>query len=350
MAEKRVSELNSASSINLSDLFLLAQDLGQGEYDSLNVSASVLATWLASQVQFPLLLTYTTAKDIIGAINEVAQSGGGGGGGGSTVYLGTTIPTSSQGNNADLYVKYTAGTPNVVDALYVKISGAWSEIETGGGTGATDLDDLSDVALSSPSNGQVLKYNSTTGKWENANESGGGGTSSYFVIEVEDNQSTGYLEVVTSADDILDAVLHDVPIVATYGNTTYTIMNVYEQTGGGSITLTFVAVSSYHEDLITLYGFSIYLTESQGVWSVSADVNEVSNDIKIPKVYTRTLTAGNTSITISADVRSSSLIDVYTDTWGVNPTNVVADTTNDTITLTFAARSSDLDVKVEVIY
>lgn len=344
MAQKKVSELNSASSINLSDLFLLTQDLGQGEYDSLNLTASVLATWLASQVQFPLLLTYTTAKDIIGAINEVAQSGGGGGGGGSTVYLGTTVPSSSQGSNADLYVKYTAGTPNVVDALYVKISGAWSEIETGG-TGATDLDDLSDVALSSPSNGQVLKYNSTTGKWENANESGGG-TSAYFVIEVEDNQSTGNLEVVTSADDILDAFSHDVPIVAIYGSNTYTLMGAYEQAG---ISLTFISVDGYHENLIEIDGFHVYLTESQGVWSASADPWEVSNDIKIPKVYTRTLTAGNTSITISADVSSSSLIDVYTDTWGVNPTNVVADTTNDTITLTFAARSSDLDVKVEVI-
>lgn len=40
----------------------------------------------------------------------------------------------------------------------------------------TDLDDLLDVTLSSPQNGQVLKYNTTTSKWENANESGGGAT------------------------------------------------------------------------------------------------------------------------------------------------------------------------------
>lgn len=41
--------------------------------------------------------------------------------------------------------------------------------------GASALNDLTDVTLASPSNGQVLKYNSTTGKWENADESGGGG-------------------------------------------------------------------------------------------------------------------------------------------------------------------------------
>ena len=37
----------------------------------------------------------------------------------------------------------------------------------GGGGGASALTDLVDVAVSSPTNGQVLMYNSTTGKWYN---------------------------------------------------------------------------------------------------------------------------------------------------------------------------------------
>lgn len=37
------------------------------------------------------------------------------------------------------------------------------------------LTGLTDTNISSPTNGQVLKYNSTSQKWENANESGGGG-------------------------------------------------------------------------------------------------------------------------------------------------------------------------------
>ena len=44
----------------------------------------------------------------------------------------------------------------------------------GGGSGSSSLAGLSDVNLSSPSNNQVLKYNSTSQKWENQNESGGG--------------------------------------------------------------------------------------------------------------------------------------------------------------------------------
>ena len=42
-----------------------------------------------------------------------------------------------------------------------------------GGGGASAINDLTDVDITSPANGQVLKYNSTLQKWENANESGG---------------------------------------------------------------------------------------------------------------------------------------------------------------------------------
>lgn len=45
----------------------------------------------------------------------------------------------------------------------------------GGGGGATALTELVDVAISSPTNGQVLMYNSTTGKWYNGTVQGGGG-------------------------------------------------------------------------------------------------------------------------------------------------------------------------------
>lgn len=46
----------------------------------------------------------------------------------------------------------------------------------GGGGGASNFADLDDVSFSNLQNGQVAKYNSTTQKWENANESGGGHT------------------------------------------------------------------------------------------------------------------------------------------------------------------------------
>ena len=54
------------------------------------------------------------------------------------------------------------------------------------------LANLTDTNISSPTNGQVLKFNSSTNKWENANESGGGGGVTSF------NTRTG---AVTPAND-----------------------------------------------------------------------------------------------------------------------------------------------------
>ena len=45
-----------------------------------------------------------------------------------------------------------------------------------GSGGASTLSDLTDTSISSPTNGQVLGYNSTSSKWENQNASGGGNT------------------------------------------------------------------------------------------------------------------------------------------------------------------------------
>jgi len=62
--------------------------------------------------------------------------------------------------------------PNAGDEdKYLKADGTW-DTPSGGG-GSSTLSGLTDVDLSSPTNGQVLKYNSATQKWENAYESGG---------------------------------------------------------------------------------------------------------------------------------------------------------------------------------
>lgn len=45
--------------------------------------------------------------------------------------------------------------------------------EGGGGGGSSNFADLDDVSFDNIQNGQVPKYNSTTQKWENANEAGG---------------------------------------------------------------------------------------------------------------------------------------------------------------------------------
>ena len=62
---------------------------------------------------------------------------------------------------------------------------------------------------------------------------------------------------------------------------------------------------------------------------------------------TGTLTAGSTSLTLSdASITTTSTIDIYTDTFGIQPTNAVV--TTGSITLSFLAQASDISVKVRV--
>lgn len=58
------------------------------------------------------------------------------------------------------------------DIAWVDSVSKWDLLNTGGGS--TTLYDLADTDISSPTDGEVLKYNSTTQKWENG--TGGGGT------------------------------------------------------------------------------------------------------------------------------------------------------------------------------
>lgn len=71
------------------------------------------------------------------------------------------------------YTSSAAGEQSIYEPKIYKI---WGLVYGGSSGGASDIDDLNDVDITNLSNGQVLKYNSTTQKWENANESGGGGT------------------------------------------------------------------------------------------------------------------------------------------------------------------------------
>ena len=86
-------------------------------------------------------------------------------------------------------------------------------------------------------------------------------------------------------------------------------------------------------------------------WDITTVADELANggggSGGIWKDVTGTLVAGNTSITLSdASISSSSTIDIYTDTFGVNPSNVVVSAGS--VVLTFKAQQSNVGVKVRV--
>lgn len=93
----------------------------------------------------------------------------------------------------------------------------------------------------------------------------------------------------------------------------------------------------------------IYLIQEDGqggLLSCKGTVGQLKQHID-GLFVTGTLTAGQTSITLSdAAITTASNFDFYTDTFGVNPTNVSVST--GVLTLTFPAQQSDLSVKVRV--
>ena len=88
-----------------------------------------------------------------------------------------------------------------------------------------------------------------------------------------------------------------------------------------------------------------YITSSD----IPTNLSDYNNDcgfIGFTEV-TGLLTSGSTTLTISdASIETTSTIEIFVDTFGVQPTNAVVATGS--ITLTFLAQASDLSVKVRV--
>ena len=207
----KVSALNSVSTLSTNDLSLetVVDELSATGYTSKKITEGDKAAQYLSSFTFSTL--DTISKTIIGAINEL-YAGGGGGGGGSVV---TITPALLSGTKvADFSIDGVTGSlyaPTAIDTLsgltdisittptdgqaliYDATTQKWKNATIS--SGSSSLSGLTDVSLSSPTNGQVLKYNSSTSKWENAAESGGGGGSAEcFVVEFEANENTGYYE------------------------------------------------------------------------------------------------------------------------------------------------------------
>ena len=80
--------------------------------------------------------------------------------------------TNGQDGSDGVGIASISASGNILTITYTDGDSDTVEIPT---VETTSLTDLLDVTLSSPSNNQVLKYDSSTSKWKNADESGGGG-------------------------------------------------------------------------------------------------------------------------------------------------------------------------------
>lgn len=145
----KISELDPALTLDNTSETVVNKEVS-GSWVTFKMTIATLAAHILEAFSSSSLRT--TNKTVVGAINELQQ--GGGGGGSSTLAGLTDVNLTSPTNNQIL--------------KYDSTSGKWIN-GTGGGGGASALTDLSDVDVSNLVNNQVLKYNSETQKWENTN-------------------------------------------------------------------------------------------------------------------------------------------------------------------------------------
>lgn len=320
MADKKISEMETASVINNDDNLELSHSVNGG-FTSVKASILAIATKILTAINFTSALQ-TTDKTVLGAINEVAQGGG----------------------------------------------------------GSSTLDGLTDVEIDDTTlaDGQALVYDGTEEKWVNG-QSGGGTT----VVANPSGTATTDLEKLQVGNDIYSIpsgsgvnVIGKKDILWEYSNsyditlahpfTDYDFLvfegNNYtdnDHRGGAIVSSTElesirgVSGKQYSFAGVTGDGFANYLVSS--TTSIPYDSGGGARvlrvwGIKLGGAYKEiegTLTAGATSITLSdSAITTSSTFEPFTSIFGVKPTNMVA--VAGSVTLTFEAQSTNMDVKVRV--
>lgn len=120
----------------------------------------------------------------------------------NTLDVSVEVHDISSGAEEPATTTYTVTSVNTVDITFVAPPALNSKrvvILAVGGLGGTETDSLAgltDVSITSPSDGQVLEYNSIAGKWENQTPTGGGGIppgSNVMVMGVPASGSPGDL-------------------------------------------------------------------------------------------------------------------------------------------------------------
>ena len=276
---------------------------------------------------------------------------GGGGGGASTEIIADDFDATSTyavGNyvvyNGKLYKCTTAvSTAGQWDANDWTETIVMDEVEQGGGGGTTVVANPSGTAIADLVKLQVGNdiYSIPSG--------GAGGdipindrnwtliTSSYGTTQLTDNYD--YYLWVVSCNNILEYYkVIDASLLDLETNDSSIIDYATWNDGAGAysnsrFTLTSTSITLW-DNAQSAVTQKVYGANAQGGGGSWTDV-------------TGTLTAGQTSITLShGSITTDSTIDFYTSIFGVNPTAVSVSTGS--VTLTFEAQSTNMDVKVRV--
>ena len=180
------AETALASAETLIDGFLPSQTGNSGKYlttDGTDTSWATVTAGDSLPDQTGNSGKYLTTD---GTTASWATVSGGGGGSGTVTSVSMTVPTglsisgSPITSSGTLAVTYASGyaIPTTSKQTNWDTAYGWGNHASAGY--ATNLDGLSDVTLTSPSTGQVLKYNGTA--WVNDTDSTGGGGATFLPI------------------------------------------------------------------------------------------------------------------------------------------------------------------------
>lgn len=118
-----------------------------------------------------------------------ASAGGGGGGNVDDVNVnGVSVVDSNRVAQIKSYKEVTQSEYDALPQSKLTDGVLYCIKDAGGGDGASSLEELDDVNISTPINGQVLSYDSTNDKWINTTPSGGGGSWNYSTTKVDTGQ------------------------------------------------------------------------------------------------------------------------------------------------------------------
>jgi len=158
-------------------------------------------------------------------------------------------------------------------------------------------------------------------------------TTDVFAIAQEDAGSpTGYSSKATKLLAIANEVVKGLNYSSDLQTTSKTIIGAINE-----------VKSSAKENLSDLTDTTITTPSNADLLAYDSSTSKWVNT----KWVSGTLTTGNTTLTLSdASILTTSTIDIYVDTFGIQPTNAVV--SMGSITLTFLAQASDISVKVRV--
>ena len=228
-------------------------------------------------------LDYNGLQDVAGHVNTRLK----------TV---TSMPVSADNGAVRLYVGVTTNTYTQGHIYqYSTTSSAWVDITD------NSLDDLNNVDITSPTNGQVLTYNSTTGEWENADPSGGGSSDIVMIEQSNIQLDTGQSTTVTFTNNAIDATKAIDIYVDRYGVDT------------SSITV------SSHTCTVVFPPQSTAITITVRLYINLKDANPIvltQNNVTLS-------TLQSISVTFTDDgIKTDSAVTVYTNTYGINTSNI----------------------------